>query len=1445
MKRRSGFTLIELVVAMVLGGMLSAVLVPILPIAQKQNYQAQNTAAASQAGESIYSYVVDLLNSADRIYLGDDSDHPENPEDWNQLSVNENGLLTLNGATVYGQDYQNDCNLILQAQAQGRNSLSLTITLQQIKGEQATLYQRTAAFQPSTLNAQVTGALEGITGQLLSTRTTFANQQGQAEAQAATSENLTIYFTGASPEDLPILPDETPVPDEGFSPVVSNQPSSTMLILLMSSGRVDLDEEHSTKSITTTLTFPADADPNTLQLNWSWKAQNGQQGSGTNNEYFTVSISEPVKDEQAGKWVYTLTFTALKSTPYAVELHADASCQKIGGTAEDLLTAHDFTTVTVNLPQASSSPTPTSTASPTPSTPPVATPIPSDNGLGIWRSSWAKLTNLRCVSGRTVLIELSDYGHQQFGLFPNDSTEPLYARWTIEAVYAPDGSLLDTESLFSGKNNTVTKSFSLSSSQECIVKITATTQQYDNWNKNPDSIPDGQSSSFTIVFYSGKDSGLLEFDLKLSNTNPDANYKYYTTQFGSLSDFSQSFVSAIYSIRVKAHGESKTIVENLLNEQPMVSVGTYTGDYGWDISERSIFHWSNRSNYSPNSIAQPSAQPLRYNAAQDLYTATIPFFFNNVNPGGLANSQVFFLYAWVWQSYNDAWDVWIHPSNWNVQRTATVEVTQPVPVITTGDGTNIEPGSTQLIYLEDLQSGTAQNTLFNALNNTATGALIGDWSFIRHWPQVNYQPTGTSVLNVAQAFNGGTISPGTYTVTFKPNDPTQPAYTSYNWYNGFTFTVIITEKPQIFSGTVQLSNGSLVGDNSGLLNDGYLWIDTSNASNLQALKAYFPSTAQTNSVSGGWYITGSINAQGNAGNDVLPSLLGQQTIDAINNSQDQYNPAYELPLSVVPYSEGIIQLEYVCNSGQYSSLKGAKASLTLILYNGSENTKNSQLIQLRTLVSQGDGSFAPQGTVPYTGTASQNSVTTLRVQAYCPSQNPVLGQYIHNALLWMRDAETHSGGKISTNLDFSQAPSFVALQEPSVGLDSVGVSSGVASWQADFQVGWSDQAPQTTSQTVTDTPFTYQDSTYAGGTVTPLVAPQSATIQIEFPSPILSTGRIPTPDSLVTADTVLTINAGQNLIVYALNQLHNTLKGNWVITNDATGASVAGSPVQGRDALDLSMLNTPGTYTVTYTTTVYPYSMASPSTFKVRVVTISILVAFTEEVSAIQDRKHYYNNATVLVNCKETLNLYAYTKDKTTYTKDTAGSWTIVSDTDGILRSHSVDQTVAGYNLSLKFNTITEGEALVKVRFTSSKSTVAPLDLWIRVAPSILNETVTGPTTSDGGFTIDNGKQTVISTIDPNKNPDLSVLEDKYLRWLVNDTVIFDSSTGATSDTYPLKDDKNKPMMYFEVTNSGAKVVVGGYSGSASYKRTVKLTLEYSEDGDSWIFFDSINITTK
>ena len=170
---------------------------------------------------------------------------------------------------------------------------------------------------------------------------------------------------------------------------------------------------------------------------------------------------------------------------------------------------------------------------------------------------------------------------------------------------------------------------------------------------------------------------------------------------------------------------------------------------------------------------------------------------------------------------------------------------------------------------------------------------------------------------------------------------------------------------------------------------------------------------------------------------------------------------------------------------------------------------------------------------------------------------------------------------------------------------------------------------------------------------------------------------------------------------------------------------------------------------------------------------------------------------------------------------------------------------VAGYNLSLKFNTITEGEALVKVRFTSSKSTVAPLDLWIRVAPSILNETVTGPTTSDGGFTIDNGKQTVISTIDPNKNPDLSVLEDKYLRWLVNDTVIFDSSTGATSDTYPLKDGKNKPMMYFEVTNSGAKVVVGGYSGSASYKRTVKLTLEYSEDGDSWIFFDSINITTK
>ena len=1439
MKRRSGFTLIELVVAMVLGGMLSAVLVPILPIAQKQNYQAQNTAAASQAGESIYSYVVDLLNSADRIYLGDDSDHPENPEDWNQLSVNENGLLTLNGATVYGQDYQNDCNLILQAQAQGRNSLSLTITLQQIKGEQATLYQRTAAFQPSTLNAQVTGALEGITGQLLSTRTTFANQQGQAEAQVATSENLTIYFTGASPEDLPILPDETPVPDEGFSPVVSNQPSSTMLILLMSSGRVDLDEEHSTKSITTTLTFPADADPNTLQLNWSWKAQNGQQGSGTNNEYFTVSISEPVKDEQAGKWVYTLTFTALKSTPYAVELHADASCQKIGGTAEDLLTAHDFTTVTVTLPE--SSPSPSLTPTPAPSTPPVQT-----GDLGIYRTNgWSKLENMPSVSGRTILIELTDWNYKKFGLFESSVSGPLYAEWTIEKIVAPDGTPLSTEAVFGNSFPQITKSISISANQECIVTVKATTARVDDYNKNPDSIPDGQSSTFTIVFYSGANSALMEWDINLSKSDAGANNKFYTTEYHSVPNISQSFVSAIYTIKITGQGEAKTALENLFNAQPMVNISTYKGDYSWDWSENSIFRWNNSSNYTPNSIVKPSAQKLLYDSSSDSYKAVIPLYFDEVNPGGLPHFQEYQICSWVWEKYDSTYDVWMHPSAPNTKRSATVKVTQPTPIIQTGDGTNIEPGSTQLIYLEDLQSGTAQNTLFNALNNTATGALIGDWTFVCYWPQVNYQPTGTSVLNVAQAFNGGTISPGTYTVTFKPNDPTQPAYTSYNSYNGFTFTVVIAEKPQLFSGSVQLVNGSLLGNNSGLLNDGYLWIDTSNASNLQALKAYFPSTAQTNSVSGSWYVKASINAQGTAGSEALPTLLGQQTLDAINGSQDQYNPAYELPLSVVPYSEGVIQLEYVCNSGQYSSLKGAKASLTLILYNGSENTKNSQLIQLRTLVSKGDGSFAAQGTVPFTGTASQNSVTTLRVQAYCPSQNPVLGQYIHNALLWMRDAETHSGGKISTNLDFSQAPSFVALQEPSVGLDSVGVSSGVASWQADFQVGWSDQAPQTTSQTVTGTPFTYQDSTYAGGTVTPLVAPQSATIQIEFPSPILSTGRIPTPDSLVTADTVLTINAGQNLIVYALNQLHNTLKGNWVITNDATGASVAGSPVQGRDALDLSMLNTPGTYTVTYTTTVYPYSMASPSTFKVRVVTIPILVAFTEEVSAIQDRKHYYNNATVLVNCKETLNLYAYTKDKTTYTKDTAGSWTIVSDTDGILRSHSVDQTVAGYNLSLKFNTITEGEALVKVRFTSSKSTVAPLDLWIRVAPSILNETVTGPTTSDGGFTIDNGKQTVISTIDPNKNPDLSVLEGKYLRWLVNDTVIFDSSTGATSDTYPLKDGKNKPMMYFEVTNSGAKVVVGGYSGSASYKRTVKLTLEYSEDGDSWIFFDSINITTK
>ena len=63
MKKR-GFTLIELIVAMVMAVLLLGALVPLMTLSQKSNYDGQRQTRVNQAGEAIYEYVAGSSTSA-------------------------------------------------------------------------------------------------------------------------------------------------------------------------------------------------------------------------------------------------------------------------------------------------------------------------------------------------------------------------------------------------------------------------------------------------------------------------------------------------------------------------------------------------------------------------------------------------------------------------------------------------------------------------------------------------------------------------------------------------------------------------------------------------------------------------------------------------------------------------------------------------------------------------------------------------------------------------------------------------------------------------------------------------------------------------------------------------------------------------------------------------------------------------------------------------------------------------------------------------------------------------------------------------------------------------------------------------------------------------------------------------------------------------------------
>lgn len=191
--KRKGFTLIELIVAMVLAAMLLGALIPLLVTAQKSTYDAQKKTRAAQAGEAIYTYVADQLRSAERVFIGHGTTTPAEPpaDQWNQITVGANGCLAINGVTPYPESYQEGAALTLTAQGHDRTALDLTVQL-------GDLYEKTSAITLQNLIRSGFSQTEGTVGKPLST--------------ADDGDVLTIYYLGGD-GTLPTFPtpgDTTP-----------------------------------------------------------------------------------------------------------------------------------------------------------------------------------------------------------------------------------------------------------------------------------------------------------------------------------------------------------------------------------------------------------------------------------------------------------------------------------------------------------------------------------------------------------------------------------------------------------------------------------------------------------------------------------------------------------------------------------------------------------------------------------------------------------------------------------------------------------------------------------------------------------------------------------------------------------------------------------------------------------------------------------------------------------------------------------------------------------------------------------------------------------------------------------------------------------------------------------------------------------------------------------
>lgn len=291
MKKR-GFTLIELIVAMVMAVLLLGALVPLMTLSQKSNYDGQRQTRVNQAGEAIYEYVAGQMRAANRVFVGygapggTDALYPDDWETWNRITVDENGQLAVNGTAIYPADYQQACTLQLEARGRDRTVLDLSVRLADARGEgnKGLLYEKESAVTLQNLTLDAFAQAEGLAGVSLS-----AGTAGDTEAAAEAYGPLVLYYKA---DDMTISPFPTPGGDvDPGGP--GGGPAAGSFNVFLSPTQVTLKVDASQK-VQATVTKPAGWGEPTYT--WAW-ADDAYAAVAQNGAAATVTGKKPTGDE--------------------------------------------------------------------------------------------------------------------------------------------------------------------------------------------------------------------------------------------------------------------------------------------------------------------------------------------------------------------------------------------------------------------------------------------------------------------------------------------------------------------------------------------------------------------------------------------------------------------------------------------------------------------------------------------------------------------------------------------------------------------------------------------------------------------------------------------------------------------------------------------------------------------------------------------------------------------------------------------------------------------------------------------------------------------------------------------------------------------------------------------------------------------------------------------